>query len=277
LEKKHPLPANHSTDLRRVKRAATIIAQILNGLYLTTIVMLVFGSQAYSHSGMVDSRGGHNCYIGSCAGTYHFHGGSSPESATGWIITLLVFGGIGYFIFRSTGSGKKSTPNRREYPREIKPAPPKRNARSQEPQRMEFKKAFTRPVICELHAVAHLIDWNVLSPAFEKWILGYLSGFLLYASNPKDPLEILNVGMWSQQAAWDRLSEDIIQFLDALGKHDKAVADLKIESVKPHLSEYLITDENWIVGARDGCSQAKDWNTVGSVLPIIEKRWSERQ
>lgn len=36
----------------------------------------------YSHSGRTDSSGGHNCYVGSCAGTYHYHngGGYSPPS-----------------------------------------------------------------------------------------------------------------------------------------------------------------------------------------------------
>lgn len=29
----------------------------------------------YAHSGRTDSSGGHNCYTGPCAGTYHYHNG----------------------------------------------------------------------------------------------------------------------------------------------------------------------------------------------------------
>lgn len=32
-----------------------------------------------AHSGRTDSSGGHNCNVGACAGTYHYHnGGSAP-------------------------------------------------------------------------------------------------------------------------------------------------------------------------------------------------------
>lgn len=30
-----------------------------------------------AHSGRTDSSGGHNCYVGACAGTYHYHNGGS--------------------------------------------------------------------------------------------------------------------------------------------------------------------------------------------------------
>ena len=35
--------------------------------------MLGTASPAYSHGGGLDWQGGHNCRVGSCAGTYHCH------------------------------------------------------------------------------------------------------------------------------------------------------------------------------------------------------------
>lgn len=43
------------------------------------ILLLLTASDASAHSGRTDSSGGHNCYVGACAGTYHYHnGGSAP-------------------------------------------------------------------------------------------------------------------------------------------------------------------------------------------------------
>ena len=44
------------------------------------VVTLADSVAAFAHSGDTDSRGGHHCNVGSCAGTYHYHngGGASP-------------------------------------------------------------------------------------------------------------------------------------------------------------------------------------------------------
>lgn len=34
----------------------------------------------FAHSGRTDSNGGHNCNVGSCAGTYHYHNGGPPST-----------------------------------------------------------------------------------------------------------------------------------------------------------------------------------------------------
>ena len=51
-------------------------------LVVVASLMLTAGAPASlvsAHGGGLDSSGGHNCYVGSCAGTYHCHrcGGSS--------------------------------------------------------------------------------------------------------------------------------------------------------------------------------------------------------
>lgn len=46
--------------------------------YIFPILLVIFlfsFNQVFSHSGRTDSSGGHNCYTGSCAGTYHYHNG----------------------------------------------------------------------------------------------------------------------------------------------------------------------------------------------------------
>lgn len=53
------------------------------GLLLFAIILstLFFSFPSSAHSGRTDSNGGHNCNVGSCAGTYHYHngGGYEPE------------------------------------------------------------------------------------------------------------------------------------------------------------------------------------------------------
>jgi hypothetical protein len=39
------------------------------------IIFLSVATSAFAHSGRTDSSGGHWCRTGSCAGTYHYHGG----------------------------------------------------------------------------------------------------------------------------------------------------------------------------------------------------------
>lgn len=44
---------------------------------ILVLVFLALPVQALAHSGRTDSSGGHNCNVGSCAGTYHYHNGGS--------------------------------------------------------------------------------------------------------------------------------------------------------------------------------------------------------
>jgi hypothetical protein len=48
---------------------------------LLLIAICLSPGTASAHSGRTDSGGGHNCYVGSCAGTYHFHSGVPKISA----------------------------------------------------------------------------------------------------------------------------------------------------------------------------------------------------
>lgn len=48
-------------------------------LILITVLLGIFSlatAKLHAHSGRTDAYGGHNCYVGSCAGTYHYHDGS---------------------------------------------------------------------------------------------------------------------------------------------------------------------------------------------------------
>ena len=38
-----------------------------------------FSGSAGAHSGRTDSRGGHNCNVAPCAGTYHYHNSGTPS------------------------------------------------------------------------------------------------------------------------------------------------------------------------------------------------------
>ena len=54
-------------------------------LFLFLLVALIAQSSppVSAHGGGLDGDGGHNCYVGSCAGTYHYHrgGGGSNSSS----------------------------------------------------------------------------------------------------------------------------------------------------------------------------------------------------
>ena len=56
---------------------------------------MYFVNEAQAHGGGLDSSGGHNCYVGSCAGSYHYHrgiGSSSVENSDvfGWIFIVII-------------------------------------------------------------------------------------------------------------------------------------------------------------------------------------------
>lgn len=47
---------------------------------IALIVFLLVSSPVSAHSGRTDSSGGHNCNVGACAGTYHYHSGYSAPA-----------------------------------------------------------------------------------------------------------------------------------------------------------------------------------------------------
>jgi hypothetical protein len=64
----------------RVKSALMLIASLL--------LSILSGISASAHGGGLDSQGGHNCRVGSCAGTYHCHQARGPACDGGSIATL---------------------------------------------------------------------------------------------------------------------------------------------------------------------------------------------
>lgn len=50
-------------------------------VFLLILALVIPASPTFAHSGRTDSSGGHNCNVGACAGTYHYHnGGSAPST-----------------------------------------------------------------------------------------------------------------------------------------------------------------------------------------------------
>jgi hypothetical protein len=74
---------------------------IMRKVFFTLIVSatLILGANtSFGHGGGLDSQGGHNCRVGSCAGTYHCHqawgpgcgGGTKPSVQRKTILTKCV-------------------------------------------------------------------------------------------------------------------------------------------------------------------------------------------
>jgi hypothetical protein len=53
----------------QIARRLLLLLVMLSSLIISPIQP----TEAFAHSGRTDSSGGHNCRVGSCAGTYHFH------------------------------------------------------------------------------------------------------------------------------------------------------------------------------------------------------------
>lgn len=52
-------------------------------ILISLVILLTATSPVEAHSGRTDSQGGHNCNVGACAGTYHYHNGGPalPDQA----------------------------------------------------------------------------------------------------------------------------------------------------------------------------------------------------
>lgn len=63
---------------------------IFHVLKLTVLLVCLSTTYVSAHSGRTDSSGGHNCYVGSCAGTYHYHNGGryTPPPVREPVVTL---------------------------------------------------------------------------------------------------------------------------------------------------------------------------------------------
>jgi hypothetical protein len=66
-----------------VKHSKSILAVFLAAISCLLLVSLVTPQIAKAHSGRTDSSGGHNCNVGACAGTYHYHNGGGGSSSGG--------------------------------------------------------------------------------------------------------------------------------------------------------------------------------------------------
>lgn len=66
----------------------TLIAKTVTWLIAFLICLLMASGfaapLASAHGGGLDSDGGHNCYVGSCAGSYHCHQARGPRCGGGW-------------------------------------------------------------------------------------------------------------------------------------------------------------------------------------------------
>ena len=71
------------------------------------------GGVAFAHGGGLDSSGGHNCYVGSCAGTYHSHRSQSSNlkisESVFWEVVLLVF--LAFIFFAILKASKEKADN----------------------------------------------------------------------------------------------------------------------------------------------------------------------
>ena len=92
------LLAGSGASMRQVVKPNGLICLLV---FITLIVIMSFGLVGIvnAHGGGLDGSGGHNCYVGSCAGTYHYHGGGSKTGGGFnflWLILILIVGG--YFL-----------------------------------------------------------------------------------------------------------------------------------------------------------------------------------
>jgi hypothetical protein len=72
--------ANPQCVMRRRNSRASVFVFLL---VLATSLIAIDGRQALAHGGGLDSNGGHNCYVPSCAGTYHCHRAWGPRCGGG--------------------------------------------------------------------------------------------------------------------------------------------------------------------------------------------------
>jgi hypothetical protein len=63
-------------------------------LIITFLYFYIGITSLLSHSGGLDQSGGHNCYVGSCKGTYHNHRGKPEKDSS--LIFILIIAGIAY-------------------------------------------------------------------------------------------------------------------------------------------------------------------------------------
>ena len=54
-----------------------IFSMNIRYLAIALVLFVLAISDVSAHSGRTDAYGGHNCYVGACAGTYHYHNGGS--------------------------------------------------------------------------------------------------------------------------------------------------------------------------------------------------------
>jgi hypothetical protein len=71
-------------DMRRSRGLARVLLFMILPLLVLGFGLTPAPSRVSAHGGGLDSDGGHNCYVGSCAGTYHCHRAWGPGCGGGY-------------------------------------------------------------------------------------------------------------------------------------------------------------------------------------------------
>ena len=55
---------------------------------LVVLAVILSPNTGFAHGGRTDSNGGHNCNVGACRGTYHYHNDGSSSGGAAYTITI---------------------------------------------------------------------------------------------------------------------------------------------------------------------------------------------
>ena len=227
---------------------------------------------ALAHGGGLDSSGGHNCYVGACAGTYHYH--QNGDFSLGGLLFVLAI--IYTVIWLYWKGGKRDTHKAKEAINAETPSShrtPARTAKSltnnnkqvvsntsKQAKTKQYERERTAQGILsnphvklltnEIQTLQSLQHWPLQGAQFYNWLIGYVMMWVAHCEQNKAHMPSLETKYEEKMNAYRALHPQI----DAL--FAKVLSHSHIVILRRYLSEAVIFDLDFISGT---ATASRDW------------------
>lgn len=135
-------------------------------LLLFIVVLLGWTTLVFAHGGGLDQSGGHNCYVGSCRGSYHYHKGSSSNFDFSWLFWLAI---IGVGVFYYVNSKIKNTSNESDQSDQVLKDFPTDHKVPDNYKLEQIKEEEETELFVSLDWLSNRIDFDSLEKEFEDF------------------------------------------------------------------------------------------------------------
>lgn len=230
---------------------------------LLNLVMLFFASyffttsKLFAHGGGLDQRGGHNCNVGSCAGTYHYHQGNGGSAGFDGLFAILFIALLAYGFWYFTRTPDDHKPRNLTTQQNVRHGQANSVNKNVTGSVSQQNRSLEKVLHHNISELQNRSQWYEKTNAFDKWLIGYVFGCLLIEKNFSEAKVFLDQDGTTKFRTFGSLKNQIISiFSNSLNSKSSATLVLQV----PIISQ---NDEDFKSGFKSGRLDAEHFIKTG--------------